>query len=115
MKRLSLSTILLTATICSAETYKVTFYCSCVKCCNKSDGITASGVKAHWGTVANNWLPFKTQLKIEGFDNTFTVLDRGSKKHFGTKTEQRKRLDIWCPDHKSALEWGVRYLKVEVL
>ena len=94
------------------EGWVCTAYCSCEKCCGKSDGITASGTKAHQGTVANNWLPFGTKLKIEGYTTIFTVEDRGSVKHFGTKTEKRKRLDIWFPSHKEALEFCIQRLKV---
>ncbi|MDD2497845.1 MAG: LysM peptidoglycan-binding domain-containing protein, partial [Desulfitobacteriaceae bacterium] len=32
--------------------FEATAYCSCRKCCGKSDGITASGVRAHKGTIA---------------------------------------------------------------
>lgn len=93
-----------------AEEWVATAYCSCEKCCGKSDGITASGVKAHDGTVACNWLPFGTNLLIDG--KLYTVEDRGSKKHFGTKDEQRKRVDIWFPSHKQALKYGRKVVNV---
>jgi 3D (Asp-Asp-Asp) domain-containing protein len=86
----------------------VTAYCSCEKCCGKSDGITASGIKAHWGMVAApRWLPFGTKLKIEGFDTVFTVEDRGG-------AIKGNRLDIWFPSHEEALKFGVKRLRVEV-
>jgi 3D (Asp-Asp-Asp) domain-containing protein len=87
----------------------VTAYCSCADCCGKSDGITASGTKAHWGTVAApRWLPFGTKLKIEGFDTVFTVEDRGG-------AIKGNRLDIWYISHEQAKKFGRKALFVEIL
>lgn len=56
--------------------YKLTYYCSCVKCCGKSDGITASGKKVQEGlTVACNSLPLGTKISING--HIYEVQDRG--------------------------------------
>ena len=46
--------------------FKVTAYCSCAKCCGKTNGITASGTKATAGrTVAtSSQFSFGTQLDI---------------------------------------------------
>ncbi len=91
----------------TSRTYEVTAYCSCALCCGKSNGITASGTQAHWGTVAAS-LPFGTKLRIEGFDTVFTVEDRGGAIGSG-------RVDIWFPTHAEALAFGRRELVVEVL
>ena len=85
-------------------TYKLTAYCSCSKCCGKSDGITASGTKAKAGRTiaASRQFSFGTELMING--NTYTVEDRGG---FGENT-----IDIYMDSHEEALEFGVRYAKV---
>lgn len=98
-----------------AETFKVTAYCSCVKCCNKkpSDkryGITASGKMARWGTVAvdRNLIKLGSKLRIEGFPNTtFRAEDVGG-------AIKGKHIDIWFPSHKEALNFGVKYMVVHI-
>ena len=101
------------AELAQAEQWKVTAYCSCVKCCGKSDGVTASGRQAKAGYVACNWLPFGTHLKMNG--KIYVVMDRGAKSQFGDRTNKIKHVDVWMPTHKSAKKFGVRYEKVEVL
>lgn len=95
------------------DLWKITAYCSCVKCCGKSDGITASGKQAKYGYVACNWLPFYTKVKIEGMGE-FMVMDRGAKSLFGSKSNHIKHLDIWMPTHKQAKQFGVKYLLVTI-
>ena len=83
-------------------TYKLTAYCACSKCCGKSDGITASGVKAQAGrTVAAKNLSFGTELMING--EIYTVEDRG----VGSGV-----VDIFFDSHSEALDFGVKYAKV---
>lgn len=83
-------------------TYKLTAYCSCSKCCGKSDGITASGTKATAGrTVATKGIPFGTKLMING--ETYIVEDRG----VGSGV-----IDIYFDSHSEALSFGVQYAKV---
>ena len=94
----------------SAQTIKVvaTAYCSCSRCCGKSNGITASGAKASWGTIAadTSRFPFGTQFLISGFgDKVFTVQDRGGAIK-GTK------IDIWFPTHEEALRFGRRTITI---
>ena len=97
-----------TANTTTVGTYKVTAYCSCAKCCGKTNGITSSGKKATAGhTVA---APAKfaigTKLSING--KVYTVEDRG-----GAITGNK--IDIYMNSHAEALAWGVKYLKVEVV
>ena len=84
--------------------YTIYAYCPCVKCCSKTNGITASGTKATQGrTVAAN-LPFGTKIYIDGIGERI-VEDRGG----GLKGNA---IDLFVTDHNSALQFGVR--KVDV-
>ena len=86
----------------SLGTYKLTAYCSCSKCCGKSDGVTASGTKATQGrTVACNSLPIGTKIRINGHD--YIVEDRGT-----------SHIDVFFNSHKAALNFGVQYAEVFV-
>lgn len=82
---------------------RATGYCSCAKCCGKSNGITASGVKAAWGTIAApKSYPFGSRFVIPELDGQiFTVHDRGG-------SIKGNRIDIWFPTHAQAIRWGVR-------
>lgn len=88
--------------------YKVTAYCSCKKCCGKTNGITASGTKAtaNRTIAAPSNFAMGTKLKING--NVYTVEDRGG-------AIKGNRIDIYVNSHSEALAWGVKYLNVEVL
>lgn len=88
---------------------EVSFYCPCSICCGKwatlNPGITASGTKAKWGTIAApKELPFGTKLKINSFgDKVFTVEDTGS---YIKKVNNIYRLDVWTSNHSDALRRG---------
>jgi 3D (Asp-Asp-Asp) domain-containing protein len=96
------------ATTATSGRYKVTAYCSCAKCCGKTNGMTASGVKAtsDHTIAAPGTFAFGTKLKING--EIYTVEDRGG-------AIQGNRIDIYMDSHAEAMAWGVRYLDVEVL
>lgn len=80
--------------------YKLTYYCSCSKCCGKSNGITASGKKAQEGiTVASNSLPLGTKISIDG--HIYEVQDRGGM--------ASNVIDIFVSSHQKALNLGVKY------
>lgn len=71
--------------------YYITGYDACVKCCGKSDGITASGVKAtaaHTVAMCKDF-PFGTTIYIDGL-GFYTVEDRGVGKGC---------VDVFCNDH----------------
>ena len=106
--------------------FKATAYCSCKLCCGKNDGITASGRKVSVGTIACNWLPFGTKLRIEPRASNSkiealwhypigTVLDRGAKSLFGSKYKHIKHIDLWMDSHSKALRWGSRQVDVWVI
>ncbi len=98
-----------------AEVFTATAYCSCKKCCDKDPsskwyGITASGRKAGWGTVAvdRRFIGLGTRLRIEGFPNTiFRADDVGG-------AIKGKHIDLWFPSHRKALEFGRQKLVVEL-
>ncbi len=96
------------------EVWKVTAYDACLKCCGKTDGITASGKPAKYGYVACNWLKFGQKVRIEGL-GVFTVQDRGARSQFGDKKHHIRHLDVYLPTHTQALKFGVKYLQVEVM
>jgi len=97
---------------------KITFYCSCSKCCNKmpSDkayGIMASGKKVYKGAIACNWIKFGTKVNIKGL-GTFTVEDRGARSLFGTFKKPIAHFDVWMPDHRQALKAGVLWREYKI-
>lgn len=94
-----------TASNTNGQIYKVTAYCSCSKCCGKSNGRTASGTKATAGrtVAASSKFAFGTKLNING--QVYTVEDRGG-------AINGNRIDIYVNSHAAALAWGVRYLPV---
>lgn len=101
------STLPRTSATTSGETYKITAYCACSKCCGKSTGRTASGTKATAGrtVAASSKFAFGTKLNING--HIYTVEDRGG-------AIQGNKIDIFVNSHAEALQWGVRYLPVSV-
>ena len=98
----------------NAEVFKATAYCSCEKCCDKdpSDkwyGITATGKRARWGTVAVDKRVIKlgSRLRIKGFPNTiFRAEDVGS-------AIKGNRIDVWFPSHSEALNFGIQKIVVQ--
>lgn len=91
----------------SGELYKITAYCACMKCCGKTNGITAMGTKATEGRTiaASSKFALGTKLNVNG--HIYTVEDRG-----GAITGNK--IDIYVSSHAAALAWGVRYLPVSV-
>ena len=83
------------------QQFKVTGYCPCLQCCGKTDGITASGVRAtanHTIAAPKNY-PFGTRIVLQKY-GTFYVEDRG-----GAITGNK--LDRFFNTHQEALNWGV--------
>lgn len=99
-----------------AEVFKATAYCSCVKCCDKdpSDewyGITASGKKAKWGTVAvdREIIKLGSKLIIDSFPETiFRAEDVGG-------AIKGNHIDVWFPSHQEAIQFGVQNIVVQVV
>ena len=89
--------------------YKITAYCPCVKCCGKTDGITASGEKAVEGvTVAmDKSIPFGTKVYIDGVGERI-VQDRGG-------AIKGNRIDLYFDSHQEALNFGRQTKEVTIL
>lgn len=86
-------------------------YCQCEKCCEKTDGITASGEKATaWHTVAAGkdykigtiiYIPELANMPNGGW---FIVQDRGG-------AISNDKLDIYLNTHSEALQYGRKTLE----
>lgn len=86
--------------------FKLTSYCSCSRCCGKSDGITATGTKAKQGrtiAVDPSVIPYGTKVIING--HTYVAEDCGG-------AIDGNRIDIFFNSHKDALKFGVQYATV---
>lgn len=90
------------------QNMEITAYCGCSKCCGKSDGITASGVKAMEGVTiaADKSIPFGTEIVIDG--KTYIVQDRGG-------AIKGNRIDIYFDSHEKALQYGRQTKEVTIL
>lgn len=89
--------------------FKLTAYCDCYRCCNKTDGITASGTKATQGrtiAVDPKKIPYGTKVVING--NTYVAEDCGG-------SIKGNRIDIFFFDHQDAWDFGIQYAEVFVL
>ena len=83
-----------------SQTFTVTGYCPCEKCCGKTDGKTASGKKAtaNHTIAAPSKYAFGTKFVLDGY-GTFYVEDRGG-------AIKNNRLDRYFDTHQEALNWG---------
>ena len=95
--------------------FKITYYCSCIKCCGKDPshpeyGITYSGAKVREGVtiaVDPKVIPLGSYVYIDGIG--FRVAqDTG-------RLIKGNRIDVYLSSHKRALKAGVDHLDVYVL
>ena len=90
--------------------YRITGYAACVKCCGKSDGITADGTYAPgfkgWLASAPKEIPFGTRLWVAGVGQV-EVHDRGG-------AIKGQRLELFFQGYNEARKWGVRKRQVWV-
>jgi 3D (Asp-Asp-Asp) domain-containing protein len=111
--------------IVSMET---TGYCKCGKCCGwkrnwkfqpvvaygptkgqpKAVGITATGIRADWGTIAadTRYYPFGTIMYVPGY-GWGRVEDIGS-------AIKGDHIDLFFTSHRQALEWGREQKTIKV-
>lgn len=96
------------------KNFNTSAYCSCSKCCGKTNGITSSGAKAtSWYTIAaGSDYPIGTIIYIPYFKDKpnggwFVVQDRGG-------AISNSKLDIYMSTHSSALQFGRKTLECYV-
>lgn len=96
------------------KTFNTSAYCSCAKCCGKTNGITASGAKAsEWYTLAaGSGYKLGTVIYIPAFSNKpnggwFVVQDRGG-------AISNSKLDVYMGSHSQALQFGRKTLECYV-
>jgi len=93
------------------ETWTITAYCSCEKCCgsyanNRKNGVVvgAEGTVLTPGySAANNELPFGTVLNIDGY-GVVEIQDRTA--NWINERYNGKIIDIYFDSHEKALEFG---------
>ena len=98
-----------------SQTRNVSAFCAGTCCCGpNARGITASGAKARYGTIAApRNIPFGTRMYVPGY-GMGVVEDRGG-------AIKGNKLDVFFPDepgklgsgHQKALHWGRRRLRVQ--
>ncbi|MCX6724107.1 MAG: hypothetical protein NT155_02970 [Candidatus Staskawiczbacteria bacterium] len=89
----------------------ITAYSSTLDQTDDSPFVTASGKCVEDGIIANNMLPFGTEVRIPDLygDKVFVVEDRMNKK------KGNYHVDIWMPDRESAVNFGAKIVDIEVL
>ena len=91
----------------------VTAYCPCLKCCGKSDGITASGKNVRFNggkflAADTSIHPFGTKMVVPGYwSKTVEVIDKGGK-------IKGNRLDVFFDSHEKARNWGKKWVLVTI-
>ncbi len=73
--------------------------------------ITASGITVKEGIIANNMLPFGTEIKIPEYfgDKVFVVEDRMNRR------KGPYWVDVWFPSTEEAEDFGIKEAYIEVL
>jgi 3D (Asp-Asp-Asp) domain-containing protein len=87
----------------------VTAYSSTPDQTDDSPFITANGTWVHDGTLAANFLPFGTKVRLPDYsgDKVYVVEDRMNQRY-------TYRADIWMETREEAKQFGVKYLKMEI-
>lgn len=89
----------------------ITAYSSTVWQTDDDPFITASGIHVKEGIIANNMLPFGTEIKIPEYfgDKVFVVEDRMNRR------KGPYWVDIWFATTQEAVDFGIREAYIEVL
>ena len=98
------------AAVTATKTVWVTAYTSAPDETSDHPLITASGGMVRDGVVADNLLPFGTEIEIPALfgAKVFTVEDRTNAKFSG-------RVDIWMPTYNQALDFGIQKAQIVIL
>jgi len=102
------------AKVKSTSVHKITAYNSDVSQTDASPCTTANGFNlcqhGKEDTIAANFLKFGTKVKIPDLfgDKVFVVRDRMSAKH-------ADRVDVWMKNRQSAVKFGVKVAKIQVI
>lgn len=94
------------APIKSLGEFEITHYCSCIQCCGKTDGITATGTRVTEGrtiAVDPQVIALGSTVWIEGMP--YVAEDVGG-------AIKDKHIDIYVADHNSALQLGRKTVEV---
>lgn len=70
--------------------------------------VTASGTTVQAGTIAANFLPFGTTVRLG--EATYTVQDR-----LNARYNDKYIIDLWQPSHEAAIAWGARVVELEIV
>ena len=93
--------------------FTLTAYCSCMKCCGKTDGITSTGTTATEGrtiAVDPRVIPYGSTVTIyyeDGTVHTYTAEDCGG-------AIKENRIDVFFSSHDAARAFGVQSAMVYV-
>src|SRR3989338_3924994 len=94
------------------RTYRVTAtaYSSTRAQTDSTPFISASGVHVFDGMIAANFLPFGAKVRLPDLygDKRFIVLDRMNQRY-------SHRVDVWMDLYHEAKQFGVKYVRVEVI
>lgn len=86
--------------------FEVTAYCSCKKCCGKTDGITRSEQKAIEGITCGTdiaVIPLNSKIVIEGY---------GLRICQDTGNFKGKKIDLYINNHQRAKEFETKKLRI---
>lgn len=97
------------ATLVSLGEYTITYYCPCMQCCGKTDGITATGTLAtedRTVAVDPKVIPLGSEMVIEG--KSYIAEDVGG-------AIKGQKIDIYVNSHQEALNRGRQRAEVHLV
>ena len=89
--------------------FTITYYCACEICCNKADGITATGTPVVEGqtiAVDPDEIPYGTKVIIDG--HVFTAEDYDT-------SGKEKHISIYVNEHETAQKLNEKKAEVHLV